>query len=177
MALSKRLFLVLLTLPLAGCFGYHFPGSPSARLPEDLQGAVARIAGPGATAHPRLARQLQERIINRLGLPWSRSDGNNLILTIHMEPLQRDLRLENQAGRADHYRVTASAHAALAQPGAAPSKTWPSVRGSATYYELNVATANQVAREQAENEAMDQLADALVAMLSTRLNASEPATP
>lgn len=160
--------IMLLTGFLAGCGGYHFPGSQVQAHPL-LQESLLKISGKGAKANPQITFLLRDRLQTRLGLtgqarPTADGGKKQRILKIILEPMAHALVAEDRAGRADQYRVTVRAQPFV--EGGEDVPTFPVVQGTASYYEAYVSTSVQATRKRAEAEAMERLADTLVAILS-----------
>ncbi|MBF0294159.1 MAG: hypothetical protein HQL96_03140 [Magnetococcales bacterium] len=87
-------------------------------------------------------------------------------LRVQLDAVTRDLILEDRSGRANQYRITITARPILEENGKTIEPGYPLVKGVATYYEPASGTASQAARLRAQTEAMNQLADSLVALLA-----------
>ena len=168
----RALLLALLLLAwLPAACGYHFPGSRT-QTDGRWQNSTVQIIGSGATQDPPLAFVLQERLRARLGFNGpSGSQEQSTRLKIILEPPQRALITEDRAGRGNLFQITIRAQP-VAEEGAGLPR-YPNVRGTATYYEPYISTSVQATQQRAKTEAMEQLADTLVALLS----APFPVTP
>ncbi|WP_420906543.1 hypothetical protein [Candidatus Magnetaquiglobus chichijimensis] len=164
---------------LAGC-GYRFPGE---RLANTEQGRWTRTVLVVEDVSPAkdkeklkvksrsdavLTRILHENLTTRMGpfAAGSSSAEGSKRLRVQLDAVSRDLVLEDSSGRANQYRVMITAHPVLEVDGKPSEPGYPSVKGVATYYEPSSGTASHAARMRAETEAMNQLADALVALLA-----------
>ncbi|MBF0590374.1 MAG: hypothetical protein HQL53_14730 [Magnetococcales bacterium] len=160
--------LAVAALTLSAC-GYRFPGEKPA-VPSGFENASVRIVGQGKSTDPLLARMLRERLETRLGVGQgavsSDADAGALI-RVEMEPVNKVLILEDRQGRAKQYQVIVQAQPTLV-PGndATPPVKYASVNGEASYFELRSVTASRTSQYQAEQEALDQLVDALVALIA-----------
>ena len=160
---------LLLAGLLAAC-GYRFPGD-LAETDGRWKNATVQIAGKGAEARPQLAYFLRDRLQARLGLNGPTAGQEKaVVLKIILEPVRRALITEDSTGRANLYGVTVSAR--LVVEGEKGLPTYPTVRGAATYYEPTISTSVQATQKRAETEAMEQLADTLVALLSSSFQPS-----
>ncbi|MEO5352989.1 MAG: LPS assembly lipoprotein LptE [Magnetococcus sp. XQGC-1] len=149
----------------AGC-GYQFSGSA---LQSDARwnNSTLQIIGPGAEAQPQLAYLLRDHLQARLGLQGAATgQEKGKLLKIVLERVERVLITEDRAGRANRYRVTI--HAKPIVEGETGAPTFPRLQGTSTYYEPYISTSVQATQKRAETEAMEQLADTLVALLSSR---------
>ncbi|MBF0310607.1 MAG: hypothetical protein HQL56_13865 [Magnetococcales bacterium] len=162
--IAKRLLLILgllfTALPLVSGCGYRFPGEGGTAATGGGTYSSIRVTGEGAKLHPALAHRLQRELIRRLG--GSLDEGR--ILRVEMEPVNRAGRLENSSGKIRQYQI--SVRAKPFQEKAEPGK-WPSMEGRATCYEMDTIQASLSARQQAEQDAVDQLADSLAALLAS----------
>ncbi|MBF0624419.1 MAG: hypothetical protein HQL82_06385 [Magnetococcales bacterium] len=175
--MNRRLLpLGLLAGLLAAC-GYHFPGDlPERGFSPELRHARIRVEGPGRQSDPLMARVLRQRLEQRLrgadeeasamAATTSASPTDKVRLVIVMEPPLRELHLEDRRGQADQYRITIRAQPRLVIDGQASTTTFPWVEGKTTYSELRAVTASRATREQAVTDALNQLADALAAVLA-----------
>ncbi|MEO5363652.1 MAG: LPS assembly lipoprotein LptE [Magnetococcus sp. DMHC-8] len=154
--------IALLACLSAAC-GYHFPGDQT-RTDERWKNATLQIVGKGADDKPQLAFFLRDRLQARLGLQGP-GDGQppGKTLKITLTPVRRALLTEDRSGRANLYQVAIQAHLTVAGEPGLP--TYPVVQGAATYYEPYISTSVQATQRRAETEAMEQLADTLVALL------------
>ena len=160
------LCLTLLTGLLAGC-GYHFPGS-RVQVDDSLKNSTLKITGKGATASPQLTFLLRDTLRTRLGLTGEKTKNGKkkqtTVLRIVLEPMKHTLVAEDRSGRANQYRVTVRAKPIVV--GLQNGPTYASVQGVASYYEPIISTSVQATRNRAEEEALEQLAATLVAVLS-----------
>lgn len=159
----------LLSGLLAGC-GYYFPGGHT-QAKDTWKNCVLRITGEGTDTNSQLKFLLRDRLQTRLGLSGQEpqvgesSQDKVVILKIELEPVVHSLVAEDRYGRADQYRITVRARPIVEGRQGAP--TYPVVLASATYYEPYVSTSVQATRKRAEAEALERLADSLVAILSS----------
>ncbi|MBF0180492.1 MAG: hypothetical protein HQM03_10765 [Magnetococcales bacterium] len=178
--------LALLGGGISGC-GYRFPGE---RGPEAGSGRWAQTAltveGVKSTPHRKdtealtrfqeaglqrqdavLTRILDNILTTRMG-PFAPATSSQEArrLRVQLDAVTRDLILEDRSGRANQYRITITARPILEENGKAVEPGYPLVKGVATYYEPASGTASQAARLRAQTEAMNQLADSLVALLA-----------
>ncbi|MBF0182910.1 MAG: hypothetical protein HQM06_00770 [Magnetococcales bacterium] len=161
---SGSLLLLVLFL-LAGC-GYRFPGA-DAQPDGRWRNSTLQISGKGAEQNPQLVYFLRERLQTHLGLQGAAA-GQEKVSTIKLSLglVERALVTEDQAGRANLVRISISAR--LNIEGVADAPAFPSVvTGTTTYYEPFISTAVQATRKRAETEAVEQLADTLIALLSS----------
>ena len=157
------LLLVLLAWLPAAC-GYHFPGE-HLESRKAWRGTVLEVGGEGARNDPRLAHTLRENLIRRLGLDRERSGAaDQATLRLNLSATERTLLLEDRSGRADQYRVVIAAQPELIGRQGAPG--YPLVQGTASYYEPRSGASVQATRIRAENEALNELTDALSAVLA-----------
>lgn len=163
----NTLFMVLtvcVTWFLAGC-GYHFPGS-QVSLTKEWQNSVVQVTGDGVKANPQWGYMLRDKIESRLGISGGgagQGDEQVTTLNIILEPQEHTLVVEDRYGRGDQYRVFFRAKPVIEGVKGAP--TYAMVESSATYYEPSVSTYVHATRRRAESEALQQLADSLVAIL------------
>ncbi|MBF0163324.1 MAG: hypothetical protein HQL97_13055 [Magnetococcales bacterium] len=164
---------------LAGC-GYRFPGerlssaepgrwTKTVLVVEDVSQLKERDKiKVKSRADAVLTRILHENLSTRMGpfASGSSSAEGSKRLRVQLEAVNRDLVLEDSSGRANQYRVMFTAHPILEVDGKPQEPGYPAVKGAATYYEPSSGTASHAARMRAETEAMNQLADALVALLA-----------
>ncbi|MBF0418268.1 MAG: hypothetical protein HQL86_08475 [Magnetococcales bacterium] len=171
-----RLSAALLTLALlAGC-GYRFPGdvvtseqgrwTQTVLIVEDVTQIKDKLKVK-SRSDAVLTRILHENLNTRMG-PFATVSSAEVSkrLRVQLEAVNRDLVLEDSSGRANQYRVQITAHPILEMDGKPLVPGYPAVKGSATYHEPSSGTASHAARIRAETEAMNQLADALVALLA-----------
>ncbi|MBF0213726.1 MAG: hypothetical protein HQM00_09215 [Magnetococcales bacterium] len=167
-SLTRFLGGLMVLLSLAGC-GYRFPAERVAVHQGHWNKTVLTVEGVpgGVRGDAVLTRMLDEILVTRMG-PFApaRSAEDPRRLRVQMEAVNRDLILEDSAGRANQYRVTITARPVLELSGKAQEPAYPLVKGMATYYEPSSGTASRASRLRAETEAMDQLADALIALLA-----------
>ena len=167
-SLQNLLFplLILGTFVTAGC-GYRFPGDPVARAAVWKNTSI-KIEGAGKKQHPILAQILKEKLTQKLGISQDSSSATNNSATLHIELKQpeRELILEDREGRADQYQITITAKPSISGRQNAPN--YPTVSGRTTYYELRASATSQTAKNSAQTEALNSLADALVAVLSSQ---------
>ncbi|MBF0463002.1 MAG: hypothetical protein HQL87_16655 [Magnetococcales bacterium] len=158
------LILVLLAWLPAAC-GYRFPGD-MAETDGRWQHATVQITGKGATDKPQLAFALRDRLQARLGFngPVGGQE-KRVVLKIILEPVQRSLLTVDSAGLANLFQITI--HAKPMVEGDKSLPTYPAVHGTATYYEPVISTSVQATQRRAETEAMEQLTDTLIALLSS----------
>ncbi|MEG3639427.1 LPS assembly lipoprotein LptE [Magnetococcus sp. PR-3] len=161
---TLRTLLVLSTLLLGACMGYRFPGA-TAPAGEGLPPVLVQVKGQGTKSHPRLARLLQERLQLRLGGAPNRHAEDLAVLVVEMSPTERVLRLQEQSGRSDHYRISVSAQPMWKIDGKRAEPKLPRVEARANYYEMQAATTNQAASDLAREEAVKQLVDSLANVL------------
>lgn len=158
---------VLLAGLLSAC-GYYFPGS-STQAGNIWKDSVLRVTGVGVENNPQLIFLLRDRLKTRLGLrgqePKVGSQEKKIILKVLLEPVVHSLVAEDRSGRADQYRVTARAQ--LFVEGRENMLNYPVIRGTASYYEPHISTSVYTTRKRAEAEALERLADSLVAILSS----------
>ncbi|NGZ07352.1 MAG: hypothetical protein G8237_13465 [Magnetococcales bacterium] len=157
-------------LLLAGC-GYQFPAERLAESQTASHWTHTLLNVENSPGGPRmeatLARVLEERLRTRLGpFASTRTSETTQRLTVHLDSVQRELLLEDRSGRANQYRITLTARPVVEQDGKPRSPAYPAIKGVATYYESNSGTATQAARNQAENEALGQLTEALISLLA-----------
>ncbi|ABK42958.1 hypothetical protein Mmc1_0433 [Magnetococcus marinus MC-1] len=164
MNVTLRLLLILSSLFLSACLGYRFPGS-AAPAGEGLPPVLVQVKGDGAYSHPRLARMLQEQLQQRLGGTPSGDKRTWPVLIVEMSTLERVLRVQEQSGRSDHYRITASAQPSWQIGGQTALPKLPMVKARANYYEMQAATTNQAASDLAREEAIKQLVASLATVL------------
>jgi outer membrane lipopolysaccharide assembly protein LptE/RlpB len=155
---------------LLGACGYRFPGQDpvkTAALPE-LENAVVQVEGPGTKERPLLARTLKHKMESRLGLPGraGSGSGDTAVLRLEMASVARQLKLEDREGRADQYEITIAAQPTLLVDGKEHPTKLPRTKGVSTYYELHEAVPSRTTRYRAEEEAIDDLVDALIAVLT-----------
>lgn len=162
---SLRLLALLLLASLLTACGYAFPGSQT-QVHDRWKNGRVQVLGQGAEQNPPLAFVLRDRLQARLGLQGG-GDGQKegLLLKILLQPMQRTLVTEDHAGRANLFRITLQAKPVVEGNTELPS--YPTVQGTATYYEPFVSTSVQATQTRAEREAMEQLANTLVAVLNT----------
>ena len=165
---SRRTLLLALALLAwlpTGC-GYQFPGS-AIQSDDRWKNSTLHVTGPGAEAQPQLAFLLRDHLQTRLGLHGPASgQEKGVVLKIVLEPVERTLITEDRSGRANRYRLTI--HARPIVEGDKNAPTFPRIQGVSTYYEPYISTSVQATQKRAETEAMEQLADTLVALLSSR---------
>ncbi|MBF0126015.1 MAG: hypothetical protein HQM02_02285 [Magnetococcales bacterium] len=160
---------LLVAWMIGGC-GYRFPADRNA---NDQHGRWAQthltVEGVKTTLRSDavLTRILDNILTTRMG-PFASSPALKEArrLRVRLDTVNRDLILEDSSGRANQYRMTITAQPMLEMDGKVTEPGYPSVKGVATYYEPASGTASQAARIRAETEAMNQLADALVAVLA-----------
>ncbi|MBF0177048.1 MAG: hypothetical protein HQL63_09410 [Magnetococcales bacterium] len=167
---AKLSAVLLLTSFLGGC-GYHFSEGSSGSSAAWRHTHV-RVEGPGARNDPLLARALRQNLENRLGLAFPDAgradDGKNTEkreLVIHLELAERSMHLEDRTGLADQYQISLRAQPQLMVGGTPAKPGFPQVKGVVIYNELRTVTASQAARDQAALEAMNQLAEEMMAVL------------
>ncbi|MEO5339220.1 MAG: LPS assembly lipoprotein LptE [Magnetococcus sp. MYC-9] len=157
------LFVALAWLP-AAC-GYHFPGS-TPQTESRWQNATLHIVGKGAEQKPQLTFMLRDRLQARLGFNGAVGGTSpGLVVKLFLDPMERSLITEDRAGRANLFRMTLRARPVAEGEKGLPA--YPVVHGTASYYEPYISTSVQATQQRAETEAMEQLADTLVAVLST----------
>ncbi|MBF0273205.1 MAG: hypothetical protein HQL98_14235 [Magnetococcales bacterium] len=161
---------VLLLLLVSGC-GYRFPADRMSDNQEHGRWGktVLTVEGvqKGVRADAVLTRLLDEILVTRMGpFATGRSVTDPRRLRVRLNAITRDLILEDSSGRANQYRVTITARPELEVDGKPQKPGYPLVKGMATYYEPSSGTASRAARMRAETEAMNQLADSLVAVLA-----------
>ncbi|MBF0380719.1 MAG: hypothetical protein HQL69_06865 [Magnetococcales bacterium] len=156
--------LIATTFFINGC-GYRFPGDPQKHA-AIWQGTTLKISGEGKKQYPVLAKKLQIKLANRLGMSDKSSDNSkSSTLIIDLNPPDRTLILEDEDGRADQYRITITAKPIL--KGFTKAPNYPTVKGSTTYYELRASATTQTARISAQTEALQSLSEALVAVITS----------
>lgn len=163
-SLLRNTLLGTLLLLLGAC-GYHFPGQAKLALPEGVTRAEIQMAGEGVKAHPALTRRLKNRLDRRLEGTGDGA-GKSAILRIDLKKMTRRVQIEDSEGRVSQYRLEAQARPVLLVDGEASELTFGEASGEATWFESRESSQNHAARLQAEREAMDQLADALMDTLS-----------
>ncbi len=168
---------LLLASVITGC-GYRFPAERSTTSEHGRwTQTVLTVEGvkTGLRSDAVLTRILNQNLTTRMG-PFapSHSSKDPKRLKVRLDAVNRDLILEDSTGRANQYRVTITAQPTLEINGKAQTPNYPTVKGVATYYEPTSGTASRAARIRAETEAMNQLADALVAILADNF---QPVTP
>jgi outer membrane lipopolysaccharide assembly protein LptE/RlpB len=161
-----RHFLLCLTLvALAGC-GYRLPGA-DAQPDGRWKNSTLQITGKGAEQSPALVYLLRERLQAHLGLQGAQAGQEKTsTITLNLSTIERTLVTEDRTGRANLFRMTVSAR--LSIEGDARAGKFPSaIHGSTTYYEPFISTAVQSTRKRAETEAVEQMADTLITLLSS----------
>jgi outer membrane lipopolysaccharide assembly protein LptE/RlpB len=157
--------LLILTATFISSCGYRFPGDPQQHAAM-WQGTALKISGKGKKQNPILAQRLKIKLANRLGMSDENSTANkSTTLIINLNPPQRTLILEDEDGRADQYQITITAKPILIGFDKTPS--YPTVKGSTTYYELRASATTQTARNSAQTEALQSLSEALVAVITS----------
>ncbi|MBF0127678.1 MAG: hypothetical protein HQM02_10765 [Magnetococcales bacterium] len=167
---SRGVVGLLLCSWLVGGCGYRFPAE---RTISSEHGrwtqTVLTVEGvkSGLRSDAVLTRILDEILVTRMG-PFApaRSADDPRRLRVTLDEVKRDLILEDNSGRANQYRVTITAQPVLELEGKPRVPGYAMVKGMATYYEPASGTASRAARIRAETEAMNQLADSLVAVLA-----------
>ena len=170
-SLSSTLVLVWM---LTGC-GYRFPSS-TVQVDTPLKNSLLQITGEGAHSNPQLTFMLRDRLQTRLGLrekdSGSRNGEGSTILNIVLGAFSHTLVAEDSTGRSDQYRVMVRAQPII--KGGQDIPSYPVVESSASYYEPHISTSVPATRKRAEAEAMERLADTLVAILSSGLSDKSP---
>ncbi|WP_193771249.1 LPS assembly lipoprotein LptE [Candidatus Magnetaquicoccus inordinatus] len=163
-SLSHLLILALLFLPACG---YRLPGSAVEQAESRWQNSSLQISGKGAEQNPQLVYFLRERLQARLGLQGAVSgQEKETTVKITLSTIERALVTEDRSGRANLFRISVNARLHIEGDSQAPK--FPSaIHGSATYYEPFISTAVQATRKRAETEAVEQLADTLITLLSS----------
>ncbi|MBF0370183.1 MAG: hypothetical protein HQL52_12070 [Magnetococcales bacterium] len=152
---------LLLVATLSAC-GYRFPGEAPVSGISGVQ-----VGGAGSDSAPLLARQLKRKLERRLRLSATQpGDTEGAILHLNLEMPDQSVIVQEQSGRADQYRVTLRAQPRLASEKKSGKNHFPVVSGTATFYDLSAGTTSRAAQIQAQSEALDQLADAVVAVVS-----------
>lgn len=159
----------MLFLPTA-C-GYRFPNQPQPNIQTStdstLQNSLLHITGSGSNDNPRLTFLLREKLQTQLGLNrhlTQKTEGVP-ILEIQLQPVERTLLSEDHSGRANQYRIVIRAKPIL--KGSKNAPLYPLIQASTSYYEPRISASVQATRMRAETEAMERLADALTAVLSS----------
>lgn len=160
---------LLLTLALLACWpagcGYQLAGSPT-QADNRWHKSTLHVTGAGAEAHPQLAFLLRDHLQARLGFNGpTGGQEKTTVLKIVLERVERSLVTEDRTGRANRFRLTIRAKPIVEGDKSAPR--YPHVQGVSTYYEPYISTSVQATQKRAETEAMEQLADTLVALLSS----------
>ena len=162
--------LFVLVWMLTAC-GYRFPTS-TVQVDTPLKNSLLQITGEGTLNNPQLTFVLRDRLQTRLGLLTQSSgastEGKSTVLNIVLEPMIHTLVAEDSTGRSDQYRVTVRARPVV--EGGKDRPSYPIVVGAASYYEPYISTSVPATRKRAEAEAMERLADTLVAILRSGLS-------
>lgn len=176
--IGQLLFLLVIFFQVTTGCGYRFPADRLTTAEHGRWNAtVLTVEGvkTGLRSDAVLTRILNENLTVRMG-PFApgRSIDDPRRLRVRLEAVTRDLILEDSSGRANQYRVTITAQPILELEGKVQVPGYPFVKGVATYYEPSSGTASRAARIRAETEAMNQLADALVAVLAEDFKPGKP---
>ncbi|MEO5377291.1 MAG: hypothetical protein H7832_05845 [Magnetococcus sp. DMHC-6] len=159
---NQTWFALCLIFLLTGC-GYRFPGENPKTLPFIRS---VQVVGDGAQRLPVLARHLQTKIERQLSVGQSDSAQQKSIrLKLLLDSPQQTLLVQTQKGRAAQYRIILTVKPTLFIEETPSDIQFPSIQGSATFYELASGTTNQAARQEAQSEALDQLVSALVVLV------------
>jgi outer membrane lipopolysaccharide assembly protein LptE/RlpB len=158
--------IILFTALMSGC-GYHFPGDTLERSAM-WKDTTLKIGGDGNKQLPVMAQVLKGKLADRLGISAKNMTASDegKILHIDLSLPERILILEDANGRSDQYQITITAKPKLTGRDDVPE--YPTVKGQTTYHELRASATAQSAKISAQNEALNNLADALVAVLSSK---------
>lgn len=159
--------LIALTLLLVGC-GYHFPGERGER-PARLQNASVEVETVGKFDDPAMARKLKGLIRQKLGLE-SGSTGDGPVLKVKLLVSSDHVVLTTRAGKASKRQLMLQALPSILVNGVVAKPILKQAEGAAFFEESGLSPMQtQANRQQAENEAMERLADAIAAQFATDL--------
>ncbi|HAT49767.1 MAG: hypothetical protein HQL07_16170 [Nitrospirae bacterium] len=159
----RMVLCTLLVLSLGGC-GYRFSGD-TRPLGTHWSHVAIKMEGPGVDQNPVLAQQLKDRIRSRLAIASDAANAPQSTLRVQMQPTSRQRILEDSSGRSDQFELVIQVHLVLEE--GAQLKHFPAIKGAANYYEPKAGASTDAIRVKAEQEALDQVVESLVAFLST----------